>query len=378
MPKCLLILIICFSTLTLASPAPSVPLRDKIGQMLLIGFDGKRVNAESFIVKAIADYNLGGVILFDYNLRRKNHNKNIESPAQLKQLTQDLQAFNQQAQRLHHRPPLPLFIAVDAEGGKVNRLKSRYGFPAMPSAAETGKQSLQAAETTAKTMASTLKAVGINLNFAPLLDLNINPDNPVIGKKDRSFSRDPLVVSRYATLFSQEFLKQNIQCAYKHFPGHGSASQDSHEGFVDVTASWQPAELIPYQRLLSQPNACGIIMSAHLINRQLDKSGLPATLSHAILTDLLRRQLHFTGIIITDDMQMKAISDHFGLERALVLAINAGADMLIFGNNFLIAPQDPKQLIDIIEEKVRSGEIKEERINDAYQRIVELKQSMGR
>ncbi|MBI2785326.1 MAG: glycoside hydrolase family 3 protein, partial [Legionella longbeachae] len=210
------------------------------------------------------------------------------------------------------------------------------------------------------------------------LDVNVNPDNPVIGKKERSFSGDAATVSHYASIYSRHFLNQKIQCVYKHFPGHGSSTKDSHLGFVDVTDTWQAYELDPYQQLLKSNESCGVVMTAHIVNRQLDASGLPATLSHTILTNLLRNQLNFKGVIITDDMQMKAISDNYGLEQALVLTINAGADMLIFGNNLSVNPQDPKQLIDIIEDKVLSGDINPERINDAYQHIRALKQTIKR
>lgn len=146
---------------------------------------------------------------------------------------------------------------------------------------------------------------------------------------------------------------------------------------MDVTDTWQAYELEPFQQLLSSSASCGMIMTAHLVNRKLDPSGLPATLSHKILTDLLRKQLHFKGVIITDDMQMKAISDNYGLEQALILAINAGADMLIFGNNLPAPSQDPTQVIDLIEAKVNSGEISQERINEAYKHIVVLKKSLN-
>ena len=228
-------------------------------------------------------------------------------------------------------------------------------------------------------MCSSIKSrheAGFNLNFAPVLDVNVNPNNPVIGKIERSFSSDATTVSSYASIYSRHFLNQKIQCVYKHFPGHGSSTEDSHLGFVDVSDTWQSYELNPYQQLLNSNQSCGVIMTAHIVNRQLDESGLPATLSRTILTHLLRKQLNFKGVIITDDMQMKAISDHYGLEQALVLAINAGADMLIFGNNLSVEPQDPEQLIDIIEAKVLSGDINPERINDAYQHIRALKQGL--
>lgn len=359
----------------MAENVSELSLRDKIGQMLIIGFEGKQVTAQSTIVKAIKGNNIGGVILFDYNGYTQTFDKNIESPAQVKQLNHDLQYFAQQGNFEQHRPHLPLLISVDYEGGQVNRLGEQYGFPATLSAAEVGKKSLHEAESLANSMAETLKILGFNLNFFPVLDININPDNPIVGKKNRSFSSDPKKVALYANIYSHQFLAQKIQCAYKHFPGHGSSTQDSHLGFVDVTDTWKPYELDPYKEVFNN-NTCGIVMTAHIVNRQLDETGLPATLSHKVLTDLLRHQLHFKGVIITDDMQMKAISDNYGLEQALEWAINAGADMLIFGNNLSVKPQDPRQLIDIIEEKVEKGEISRARIDEAYQYILQLKQTL--
>ncbi|KTC79153.1 N-acetyl-beta-glucosaminidase [Legionella cherrii] len=371
-----LLLALFFSASCLAGPISEVSLRDKIGQMLLIGFDGKKINAKSPIVKTIEENNIGGVILFDYNYHTNTFDKNIESPEQVKRLNHELQYYAEQGNLQHHRMQLPLLISVDYEGGQVNRLGEQYGFPPTLSAAEVGKRGIKEAESTAKSMSQTLKKTEFNLDFAPELDVNVNPDNPVIGKKDRSFSSDPKQVTRLARIYTHHFLNQRIQCAYKHFPGHGSSTKDSHLGFVDVTETWHPYELEPFTRLINSNETCGVVMTAHIVNRQLDRSGLPATLSHKILTDLLRNQLHFKGVIITDDMQMKAISENYGLEQALVLAINAGADMLIFGNNLSVPEQNPAQVIDIIEAKVQSGEISQQRINEAYQHIVTLKKSL--
>ncbi len=360
------------STSAIASVIPEANLRDKIGQMLLIGFEGKQINAQAPIVKAIENNNIGGVILFDDS----DNGRNIESPAQVKQLNSDLQLYTKRANLKHRRPRLPLLISVDYEGGRVNRLGEQYGFPLTIPAVEVGKRSFTEAESTAESMAQTLKDAEFNLNFAPVLDVNVNADNPVIAKKERSFSNDASIVASYAEIYTRNFLKKKIQCSYKHFPGHGSSTQDSHLGFVDVSSTWQINELEPYRQLLNSRTVCGMIMTAHIVNRQLDESGLPATLSHKILTGLLRNQLNFKGVIITDDMQMKAIADNYELEEALVLAINAGADMLIFGNNLSTEPQNPRQLIDIIETKVRTGEISQERIEEAYRHIVSLKKSL--
>lgn len=366
-----LLLSLCFSAPTFAAETSN--LRDKIGQMLLIGFDGKEINAHSSIVKTIQKSNIGGVILFDFNYNNKTFDKNIKNKAQVRKLNQDLHYFAQQGNLKYHRPQLPLLISVDYEGGYVTRISTQYGFPPTLSAATVGKKGITVAKANAHTMAQTLKKAGFNLNFAPDLDVNVNPKNPIIGKKERSFSNNPYEVIRYASVYTRYFLKQKIQCVYKHFPGHGSSTKDSHTSLVDVSTTWKKYELIPFKKLIQAQESCGAIMSAHIVNRQLDASGLPATLSHKILTDLLRKQLHFKGVIITDDMQMKAISSHYGLEKALVLAINAGADMIIFGNNLSSSAENPERVIDLIEANVQSGAISHKRIDEAYQRIVHFK-----
>jgi len=351
-------------------------LHDKIGQMLILGFEGKSVSATSPILNDIEFSNIGGVILFDYHMSKKRFDKNIESPKQVTQLNLDLQNFAQKSYRKHHRPALPLIISVDYEGGRVNRLKSDYGFPETVSAAAVGHMHLSEVDIVANAMASTLKNVGFNLGFAPVVDVDVHPDNPIIGKLERSFSHHPKPVAEYAKKYVESFSRQGVQAVYKHFPGHGSSTTDSHLGFVDVTDTWQDIELEPYRLLLKDNNACQMIMTAHIVNRYLDASGLPATLSHKMLTGLLREELQFEGIIITDDMQMKAISDYYGLEQALTLAINAGVDMFIFGNQLSEHPQDPEEVIDIIQKQVSAGVIPLEKIEVAYSRIVAFKQRM--
>jgi beta-N-acetylhexosaminidase len=369
--------LILFATiLCCSSSIAAASLNDKIGQMLIIGFEGHQVDETSPIVKAIDEHNLGGVILFDYNTHTQQFNKNIHSPAQVRVLNQNLQQFTTLANIAHQRENLPLLISVDYEGGKVNRLDEHYGFPKTYSAKKLAEMPEDEAVAIMESMADTLKNAGFNLNFAPVLDIAVNPDNPVIAKLERSFSADPKIVSHYGHLFSKKYLEHKIQCAYKHFPGHGSSTTDSHLGFVDVTDTWHDQELLPFALSLRHKTHCGMIMTAHIVNRKLDPSGLPATLSQPILTGLLRHELGFDGVIVTDDMQMKAIADHFGLEKALTLAINAGADMLIFGNQLVDSPEGPGKIIKLIEEKVASGEISEERINDAYQHIQRFKKGL--
>jgi beta-N-acetylhexosaminidase len=350
-------------------------LRDKIGQMLIIGFQGKAIDESSPIAQSIDQDNIGGVILFDFNQQSQTFDKNIESPEQVKQLNQQLQNITQKANKIHHRIDLPLFISVDYEGGIVNRLHPRYGFPDILSPKQIGQNSVGNANLSAALMAKTLSSAGFNLNFFPELDVDVNPENPIIGKKERSFSKDPEVVTQFARIYSNQFIDNKIHCTYKHFPGHGSSIADSHLGFVDVTDTWNEHELIPFLKLLAQPKHCDMVMVAHIVNRKLDATGVPATLSYSMITGLLRHDLQFDGVVITDDMQMKAIADYYGLATAVTLSINAGTDMLIFGNQLGDKFQDPKELIDIIEKKVLSGEISEQRINEAYQRIVTMKQA---
>ena len=369
-----IILFIFLSVFFSQVQAQEISLREKIGQMLIVGFQGKTLESSSPIIKAIEEDNVGGVILFDYDFNSQSFNKNIESPEQVKRLSQQLQQATQQANQSHHRPMLPLLISVDYEGGFVNRLHPRYGFPAIPSAKTIGKNSLEQADNYAGLMAQTLKSTGFNLDYFPVLDVDINADNPIIGHLERSFSPDPEQVIAYGQVYSKKFSTNAIGCAYKHFPGHGSSLSDSHLGFVDITNTWQQEELLPFQQLLSQPHHCEMVMVAHVVNRHLDATNLPATLSYPIVSGLLRHQLGFDGVVITDDMQMKAITSYYGLETALTLSINAGVDMLIFGNQ-QAGMQDPKELVDMIELNVLLGIIPEQRIDEAYQRIIRLKKS---
>ncbi len=369
---CLIGLTCCLiSTLNYA-----VSLRDKIGQMLIIGFKGTTLKPGHGIAKAIAENQLGGVILFNYDQRVQNDGYNIDNQAQIEKLTHDLQAANTASYHAHQAQALPLFIAVDAEGGTVNRLDKLTGTPLIPSAAEVGQKGQAYATQAANLLAKTLQKDGFNLNFAPVLDVNINPDNPIIGQRARSFSADAGQIAGFAARYTEQFRTHHLQCAYKHFPGHGSSSSDSHLGFVDVSNTWKPEELQPYQEVFNKPFPCGMVMTAHVVNRQLDASGKPATLSHVILTDILRTQLHFDGVIVTDDMQMKAISAHYGVKDAMVMAINAGADMLIFGNNLPTTTYEPAELINLIEQEVQLGHISPQRIDSAYKRIVALKQTL--
>ena len=356
--------------------AQEVTLKDKIGQMLVIGFKGTELSSDDAIVRSILAQRIGGVILFDYDFQTKTFEHNIKNPQQLKRLTEQLQKYANQAAATNKNNLTPLFISIDYEGGKVNRLKESYGFPKTVSAADIGFGTYEQATQYAQQMAKTLKEEGINLNFAPVLDVTVNLDNPVIGKLDRSFSNDPQKVVDYAAIFSKAYQDHGILCAYKHFPGHGSSTGDTHAGFVDVTQTWKEYELEPYKQLLQQSYGCSIVMTAHVIHYGLDSKGYPASISAAMTKELLREKLNFDGVVITDDLQMKAITDNYGIGDAVRLAVNAGADILIFGNQLVSTPQDPQQIVDMIYQDVMAGKISESRINEAYQRIMKLKSKL--
>ena len=341
-----------------------------VAQMLIIGFNGFDIDEHHPITQAIREEGLGGVILFDRDLKNPGHGKNIESPEQVKTLNKKLQTL---ALSSGIDNPLPLFIAVDYEGGKVSRLKPERQFPETLPAQIFATLSDKSAAIEARRMARTLQELGFNLDFAPLIDVNVYPDNPIIGQLGRSFSADPNIVTKYAHIVATAFSESKITFCYKHFPGHGSSRGDSHLGIVDVSNTWQPEELIPYQQLLKKSPYCDMIMSAHIINRQLDPSGLPASLSPTILTNLLRQEMHYKGLLVADDLQMKAITDAFGLEESIVMAINAGNDLLIFGNQCGDVDYSAEEIIDLIIQNIVNGKISRQRINESFERITRAK-----
>jgi beta-N-acetylhexosaminidase len=356
--------------------AKDVPLKQKIGQMLILGFKGSELKPNDAIVQSILRQQIGGVILFDYDYPSKTYDRNIKNPSQLKKLTAALQGYSKQAALQHKNELAPLLISIDYEGGDVNRLCENYGFPKTFSAVELARETPKQVYAEAEKMAKTLQKAGVNLNFAPLIDVNVNPNNPIIGKKDRSFSSDPHKVAEYAGLFSKAYEEHGILCTYKHFPGHGSSTGDTHEGFVDVTDTWKDYELEPYRELLRQTYACPLIMTAHVVHRGLDPKGYPASLSSAMTHGLLREKLHFKGVVVSDDLQMKAITDHYTQDEAIRLAINAGADILIFCNQLSPTTQEAEPLVEKIYQDVMDGKISENRIDEAYERIMKLKRKL--
>lgn len=349
-----------------------ITLRNKIGQMLIIGFDGCAIHDKSPVAQWLSADGLGGVLLFDQDVATGTHGKNLTNQSQIKELTSQL---NHYASSTFKEELIPLMIAIDYEGGAVDRLAKISGCMSTISAQELAKLSGSALEEELSQMASTLRDLGFNLNFAPVVDLKLNDEEGIIGKLKRSFSDNPEVVSRLAQKFVDVFAHYGIACAYKHFPGHGSAVGDTHEGFVDVTDTFESKELEPYKTLLKKIDQPVMVMTAHVVNKHLDSQGLPATLSHEILTGILRDTIGFDGVIISDDLQMHAIAHHYSLDEALCMTINAGADMMIFGNQWgkINAPE----IIDIIERLVVDKKISSDRIDDAFRRVVRLKKTIS-
>lgn len=331
-----------------------------LGQLFLVGFQGSGPPLASWLLSAIRQQHLGGVILFDRDMNRQP--QNIRSPEQLRELTAILQEHAE----------IPLFIAVDQEGGQVCRLKPACGFAAMPSAISMSSQGVEHTRRHAENMARQLAWCGINLNLAPVVDLDLNPDNPIIHRYQRSFGSDPDLVAELAQAFVEAHHGQNIGCCLKHFPGHGSAGEDSHLGFVDISECWQEIELYPYQWLIQRGYADGI-MTAHLVHRALDPSGLPATLSAPMLFALLRKQLDFDGVIFSDDLQMGAIREGWDYAEAVQKAVLAGVDVLVTGNNLLPREDALTEGIRAIRALLDSGAIDADRIRRSLRRIEQLK-----
>jgi beta-N-acetylhexosaminidase len=341
-----------------AHTSEDTELKKMIGHMLIVGFDNAYVDKDSKIIKQINKYELGGVILFDRFYNDRNKTKNISSPKQLKNLTNSLKKLSNK----------PLLISVDQEGGKVARLKPDYGFKSFKSAKDIASLSEKEAKKSYADMAKMLKENGINCNFAPVVDLEINPKNKVIVKLKRSFGKDPTTVNKYAKILINMQNKEGIISVLKHFPGHGSSLSDSHLGFVDITKTWDKKELEPY-KILIKSKSIDMIMTAHVFNSLLDEK-YPATLSKKINTKLLRQKMGYDGVIVSDDLQMRAISKHYSLKQTVILAINAGVDMLLFGNQ--LSTQDIDELVEIIFQEIKNGTIPYNKILEANARIKKL------
>lgn len=380
-----ILLVLSFASYGIYKYNEQAELKKMIGQMILVGFRG--TSPDDNEVKQLAENskqgNIGGVILFSVDIekvtnagfvgpeiRKQNKSRNIISVDQVTKLTKYLS----DAAKDGNQPPL--FISVDQEGGVVSRLMPTHGFKyVMPSAEDLAKnfKPNQVKQKYAD-MGKELKSLGFNLDFAPDVDVNINPKNPVIGSLGRSFSGNPDTVIKYAKAAMDGLSKSGILYSIKHFPGHGSSTGDTHLGTVDVTKTWNQKEILPYYSL-AKTGMPGMVMVAHITNQNMD-ANYPASLSYEIINNILRKKIGFDGVVISDDLQMKAIYEKYGLHETLRYAIMAGNDIMLLGNNLKYTPNLGVVAQEEILRMVNDGEIPKSRIEKSYERIIKLKQKI--
>ncbi|MBU1176546.1 MAG: glycoside hydrolase family 3 protein [Alphaproteobacteria bacterium] len=341
-----------------AAQSADAVLDDMAGQMILVGFAGDSVADTRALADMIGEGRLGGIMYLKPNVADLDTVKRMNA------------AF------VAARPDLPPFIALDQEGGSVERLTKAVGFAEIPSAGEVARNTdALGAEAIYLRMARSLKSYGFNLNFGPVVDLALNPDNPVIAKYGRAFGADPDDVVRYAEAFVGAHRQAGILTALKHFPGHGSSAADSHEGFVDITGTLEAKELDPFRRMISRGEA-DMVMVAHLYHAKFGVdpvSQQPASLNPSWIEGTLRDQLGFDGVVITDDLEMGAIRKRFTLEQSVLAAVRAGVDILLFSNT-----ADPRlgladEVRGILVAEAERDPAFRDRIVESHARIVALK-----
>ena len=329
-----------------------------VGQLIIAGFRGKTVDPDSEIAKYIVDYNITGVILYDEDLEIGGlGSRNIESPDQVRNLVTQLQAIAKK----------PLLISIDQEGGHVHRLKPEYGFEETPSWNHMGILSnTLITKQFSDAISSTLSDMGINVNFAPVLDIDHGTDT-VISDSKRAFSDDPKTVIEHSRILINSHREKGIITSGKHFPGLGSASGDTHEGYTDISETWTVKDLLPFDELI-QSLDLDMVMVSHAFDNKLDPE-YAASLSKKIISGMLRSDLGFSGVVICDDPSMRAISDHYSLKDTFELMLNAGTDLFCLGNNLIYDPDYITKSIGAICELIDSGKITKERIKESIHRI---------
>lgn len=338
----------------------SMTLREKVGQLFVVRpetldleqtSDGKIVT--DAMKEHLKEYPIGGIVLFK---------QNITDAGQMTKLIQDHQ----------NASDIGLLVAVDEEGGTVARLANHSAFhlPKYTNAASIGATGdTEQAKAMGRTIGGYLKPYGFNLDFAPVADVNSNPKNPVIGK--RAFSSDPNVAAAMVSAAVEGFHESGMLCTLKHFPGHGDTGEDSHYGTATTTKTWEQmkaVEMLPFEAGIAV--GADVIMTAHITTPNATTDGLPASLSYTMLTERLRGELGYTGVISTDALEMKAISSHYSPADAAVTALNAGADILLM-------PADLKEAFDGVVSAVETGRVSEERLNESVRRILTLKEKAG-
>lgn len=337
------------------------------GRMLMVGVRGGTMEDPRTRedVAACKQAGVGGVVLFATDLG-EGGDRNIHHPEQVRRL----------ASELRHELGADLIIGIDQEGGRVARLRPERGFEPHVSAASFGRMDTFSQRAQARAQAKQLAGLGIDLNFAPCVDLLVNPDCPVIAGKDRAFSRDPAIAAACARVWIDEHARFGVRSCLKHFPGHGSTTDDTHHGLADISDSWdEPTELTVFEDLLDHYADRLAVMTGHLFHRAIDPN-LPASLSRAHTGGLLRARLGFEGVVVTDSLDMGAVTERFSPADAMTLALDAGADMLLDGANMpgRIRPQAALPMARTLVELVETGRIKGggERIERSVERIARV------
>lgn len=357
----LALLIVC---LFYANAAFAQSVREMAGQMIMIGFahDSAKSEQQSRLVSLLETGQIGGVMYLKYN---------IKSLTDVANMNRDFLAAGGRVQPL---------IAIDQEGGVVERLTKAVGFKEIPSARDVAlNMDKNGANALYADLAKRMNKLGFNTNFGPVVDLLINKNNPIIAKYGRSFSSRADIVTKFATAFVDGHRQAGMITALKHFPGHGSSATDSHLGFVDISNSWTQAEYEPFAALIANGKA-DMIMAGHLFHSGYVVEGekqVPASLSPVALTTVLRNGMGFDGVIISDDMEMGAITKHFGFEEAIVRAVNAGNDILLFSNTVKPSLGLPKRILDVLETEATRDPSFARKIEASYRRIIALKSRLN-
>ncbi|MDR3346996.1 MAG: hypothetical protein LBN32_00120 [Helicobacteraceae bacterium] len=343
--------ILIFWLFTFCSAA-EVPIEQMIGQMIAVGFDGNKTNQEwpKLLKSQIGKGEVGAIVIYG---------RNIQSPMQLERLISHFHYA------IAPSAP-PLWVMVDQEGGRVARLNAAKGFSNYPSAKALARGNTQNAAKEYRALACELRGYAINFNLAPVVDLDI--DGGLIGGEERSFSDDPEIIAKYAQTLIKAHNSCNVLTALKHFPGHSGVRGDPHIDTADRSAQYDETELIAFRQII-EANLAHAVMIAHIIDTNVDR--LPATLSKKHIDRL--RGMKFNGVAITDDLQMGAIAKHYDLNQTVILAINAGNDILLFSNVFDPDPALPVKVKEIVLEAIKAGIIPIGRIKEAYNRIIALK-----
>ena len=335
-------------------------LEQQIGQMIMVGIRGTHLNGEAMeqTRQQITDGDIGGIIFFKHN---------IKNSRQFRIFVKSIKSLSS-----NHE----LLLAVDEEGGKVRRLRKSQGFEEFPSAAHVGsKLSIDDAYGLYSRMANQIFNTGLNLNLGPVVDVNINRLSPAIGQLNRSYSRDPGAVFNYGEAFIRAHNDAGVLTTLKHYPGHGSSREDTHNDLTDITNTWRRSEQIPFTRLIDSSDV-DLIMAGHLFDRSKDKK-YPASISRQHIQKTLRDELGYSGVVITDDLQMGAIIKRYNLEEIVIAAVNAGCDILQFSDPLTLDSDLPARIRTIIIDGITAGKIDPNRIHESYERITMLKQSIS-